>query len=589
MPNPTPTIDPGLKRRFSDFSTLTEALDYAAKGVKGINFYSRRGEIERTLPYRDLRDQAQDMALKLVQLGLPRGARVALIAETSADFITLFMACQYASLLPVPLPLPTSFGGRDGYVQQLERQMMSCTASAVIAPSDMLDLVNQAAHGLGLNFVGTADDVRALSGGKGDLRLPQSGDICYLQYSSGSTRFPHGVAVTHRSLLANCHGMGRYGVQLRDDDRCVSWLPMYHDMGLVGCFLTPLTCQVSTDYLSTEHFARRPMQWINLMAENRGTISYSPSFGYELCARRASPETLANIDLSAWRVAGIGADMIRPDVMREFVRVFSAAGFKETGLVASYGLAECTLAVSFAPVDTGVVTDLVDERVLANENRAEPPRTNGHAARGVAREVVDCGIPLPGYEVEIRNEEGLVLGDRQVGRIFVRGASVMLGYFNDPEATEQVMQDGWLDTGDMGYRAGQSLFVVGRIKDLIIINGRNHWPQDMEWAVEQLPALRSGDSAAISVPGLRDEEVAVLLVQCRLRELDEREALRRLIKNAIQESLGIHAEVVFVAPRSLPKTSSGKLSRSKARIAFMAGEFSGYDEHEVAFAKMSAA
>ena len=588
MPNPTPTIDTGVERRFAEFSTLTEALDYAARTTKGINFYSRRGELEIALPFRDLRDEAQETALKLVQLGLKRGARVALIAETSADFAILFMACQYAGLLPVPLPLPTSFGGREGYVQQLHRQMQSCTASGVVAPVDMQDLVKQAAEGLNLKFVASADDIRALPGGKGDLRLPDPQDICYLQYSSGSTRFPHGVAVTHHSLLANCHGMGKHGVQLREDDRCVSWLPMYHDMGLVGCFLTPLTCQVSTDYLSTEIFARRPLTWINLMSANRGTISYSPSFGYELCARRASAETLANIDLSPWRVAGIGADMIRPDVMREFVRVFGQAGFKNTGLVASYGLAECTLAVSFAPVDTGIETDTVNERALANENRALAH--DGKSAKGSARELVNCGIPLPGYEVDIRDEAGNVLGEREVGRIFVRGDSVMQGYFNDRAATDQVLsKDGWLDTGDMGYRVGDSLFVVGRLKDLIIINGRNHWPQDLEWAVEQLPALRSGDSAAISVPGMSDEEVPVLLVQCRLREVDERESLRRDIKSAVQKSIGLQTEVVFVAPRSLPKTSSGKLSRSKARSAFLAGELSGYDDHEIAFAKMSAA
>jgi len=588
MPQPTPTEDAGLPRRFSDFSTLTEALDYAARGTKGLNFYSRRGDLEQTLTFRDLRDEAQDDALKLVQMGLKRGDRVALIATTTADFTTLFMACQYAGLLPVPLPLPTSFGGRDGYVQQLHRQMQSCGAAGVVAPDDMKELVQQAAEGLGLKFVASADEIRSLPGTKGDLRLPDPGDICYLQYSSGSTRFPHGVAVTHRSLLANCNGMGQHGVKLRADDRCVSWLPMYHDMGLVGCFLTPLTNQVSTDYLSTEIFARRPLTWINLISANRGTVSYSPSFGYELCARRASPETLANVDLSSWRVAGIGADMIRPDVMREFIRVFGQAGFKHTGLVASYGLAECTLAVSFAPVDEGMQTDMVNERTLANQNRAvSPDQADGE---GAAREIVNCGIPLPGYELDIRSEAGEVLGERQVGRIFVRGDSVMQGYFNDQDATDQVLsKDGWLDTGDMGYRVGTSLFVVGRIKDLIIINGRNHWPQDLEWAVEQLPSLRSGDSAAISVPGHSDEEIAVLLVQCRMREPEEREALRKEIKDAIQHSVGIHTEVVFVPPRSLPKTSSGKLSRSKARTAFLAGELQGYDEHEIAFAKMSAA
>jgi fatty-acyl-CoA synthase len=339
-------------------------------------------------------------------------------------------------------------------------------------------------------------------------------------------------------------------------------------MGLVGAMLTLVTTQVSADYLPTEFFARRPMLWLELISRNRCTISYSPTFGYELCARRVKPEAIAELDLSCWRVAGLGAEMIRADSMREFARIFEPAGFDEKAFLPSYGLAECTLAVSFMPVGRGVEIDEVDEGLLSAEHRAVPPSSE----TGKSREVVNCGIPLPEYQLEIRDEEGEVVGDRHVGKIYVRGPSVMAGYFMDPEGTRNVLDaSGWLDTGDMGYLLNGSLYIVGRAKDLIILNGRNHWPQDIEWTVEQIDGLRSGDSGAISVPGPGNEEVAMILVQARLSDAAERASLVAEIKRKVQREVGISCRVVLVKPRSLPRTSSGKLSRVKARANYMSG------------------
>jgi len=578
MLNSTPTVDTKLPRRFSDFDTLAEALDYAARGCKGLNFYSGRGELESTLPYRDVREQAISLARRMVSLGLEAGDRIALIADNSADFIVAFMACQYGSLIPVPLPLPTSFGGREGYTHQLHRQMESCGARAAITPAFMRDLLGEAASGILEVFAGSHEELWQLPEGDVDLRRPRGDDICYLQYSSGSTRFPHGVMVTQRSALANCQVMARRGVQLVDDDRATSWLPLYHDMGLVGYLLTPVTNQVSVDFMAAEQFARRPLQWLKLIGRNRGTICYSPSFGYELCTRRANADTVAELDLSSWRLAGIGADMIRADVMRQFAHTFAPSGFRDTSFVACYGLAECTLAVSFAKLDKGIEIDVVDEHALATENVARTIEVDDDAPDKNYRQVVNCGSPLPGFELEIRDSAGAPVEERVVGQIFVRGPSVMSGYFNDPESTARVLSaDGWLDTGDMGYRVGDSIYMVGRAKDLIILNGRNHWPQDIEWAAEQLPGLRSGDSAAISLPGNDDEEIATLLVQCRLRDVSERRLLSGNIKRQIQRSIGINCGVVFIPPRSLPRTSSGKLSRSRARASYLSGILEAID------------
>jgi fatty-acyl-CoA synthase len=568
MLTPTPTDDPGLPRRKADFATLLDALDYAARGTRGFNFYSARGDLVDVLTYADLRDRSLGIARRLITAGIERGARVALIADTTSDFIAAFFGCQYAGLLPVPLPLPTSFGGKDGYVEQLNKQMISCHATAAIAPAAMADLLFQATEGLNLALVVSSEDLNAMPEGTPDLTPQGPGDICYLQYSSGSTRFPHGVAVTQTSVMSNCRGNGVHGVGVREGDRMMSWLPFYHDMGLVGAMLTLVTIQVSADYLPTEFFARRPMLWLELMSRNRSTVTYSPTFGYELCARRVKPEAVAGLDLSAWRIAGLGAEMIRADSMREFAETFAPAGFNEKAFLPSYGLAECTLAVSFMPVGQGIVIDEVDEGLLSLEHRAAAP-TNRTVK---TREVVNCGVPLPEYDLEIRNEEGESVGDRHVGKIYVRGPSVMSGYFMDPEGTRNVLDEaGWLDTGDMGYMIGESLYIIGRAKDLIILNGRNHWPQDIEWTVEQIEGLRSGDSAAISVPGRGNEEVALILVQPRVGEADERGRLVAEIKRRIQKEVGIACRVVLVKPRSLPRTSSGKLSRVKARANYMSG------------------
>jgi fatty-acyl-CoA synthase len=401
--------------------------------------------------------------------------------------------------------------------------------------------------------------------------LPEASpdDIGYLQYSSGSTRFPHGVAVTHRSLLHNLRGHA-LGLQMEPKDRVISWLPWYHDMGLVGCLLSPVANQISADYMKTEDFARRPLAWLDLVSRNPGnSISYSPTFGYDICARRISSQTRTGerFDLSRWRIAGNGADMIRPDVMQAFVDSFSDAGFKANAFCPSYGLAEATLAVSLMPPGEGIRLELVEESQLsgaAAEDGEDRPKRY--------RAIVNCGRPLEGMEIEVRDGAGNILPDREIGKVWTRGQSVMVGYYRDPESTDACMVGGWLDTGDMGYLSGGYIFIVGRAKDMIIINGRNHWPQDIEWAVEQLPGFKSGDIAAFAITGPTGEEQPAVLVHCRVSDLQERSRLKDDIKERVRAIIGMSPVVELIPPRSLPRTSSGKLSRTKARNLYLSGE-----------------
>ncbi|WP_137680191.1 fatty acyl-AMP ligase [Aurantiacibacter suaedae] len=567
---PTPN-DCAQPRRRSDFATFCEAVDYAAQSEKGLNFHDARGTLERVYPYREMREDALGHARRLIGMGIGKGDRVALIAETGPEFASLFCGCIYAGAWPVPLPLPTTFGGKGSYIDQLGVQLESADPAILLYPPEIAEMTAAAAEKQGCTGM---DWDTFTQRDAPDAELPEADpeDICYLQYSSGSTRFPQGVAVTHRALLHNLYGHAT-AMDIGQNDRVASWLPWYHDMGLVGCFLSLVANQVSVDYLKTEHFARRPLAWLDLISRNPGTtLSYSPTFGYDICARRISSQSnvAERFDLSRWRLAGNGADMIRPDVMQNFVNAFADAGFKASAFTPSYGLAEATLAVTVMPPGEGIRVELVEEERLSGTKRdlSRPARY---------RAIVNCGKALPDMDVEIRGENGKSKKDRQIGKVWCRGPSVMHSYFRNQEATDECLVDGWLDTGDMGYMADGYLFIVGRAKDMIIINGKNHWPQDIEWAVEQLPGFNHGDIAAFSVETENGEEAPAVLVHCRVSDPEERVRLRDEIADKVRAITGMNCVVELVPPRTLPRTSSGKLSRAKARKMYLSGEISPLD------------
>ncbi len=555
--------------RCGNFQTLGEALDYAAKGVTGLNFYSGKGELLSTVSYHQLCNKAKTLARKLMGLGFSRGDRMALVAETDADFARFFFACQYAGLVPVPLPAAIHLGGRQAIVENLRKLIRSSGARAVMSSSSFFPFLAEAASVFNIRYIGDPGFFDEFPESDSPLQYPEPTDIAYLQYTSGSTRFPRGVVITQKAVMANLAGIIQHGLSVRTGDRCTSWLPFYHDMGLVGFLLAPMASQLSIDYLSTRDFAMRPRLWLSLISRNRSTISYSPTFGYALCERRVRPSEIEQYNLTSWRIAGTGAEPIRADILERFARLLSPAGFDSKAFVASYGMAECSLAVSFAPLDRGLETDSIDATELMKNGKAVPVDVD-HPASSEIKQLVFCGRPLPGHEVEIRDEKGVALPERVCGVLHVRGPSVMNEYLNDPETTREILSpDGWLNTGDLAYMAKNQIVITGRKKDLIIVNGRNIWPQDIEYIVEQLPETRSRDAAAFSVTDEDGEDAVVLVVQCR--QLDETERIRLvdILRERILEEFGIDCMIELVPPHTLPQTSSGKISRTMARTDFL--------------------
>ena len=557
-----------LAFRTADFATLTEAMDYAAQGETGSSFYTGRGAIYASIPYRQLRKEALVLGRKLMGLGLAKGDRVALVAETNPDFVRFFYACQYSGLIPVALPASVKVGAHSIYVQQLRRLLEASDAQVAVASEGYLSFLREAAEGMNLRMVERPEAFHALP--ENQLQLPQiePGDIAYIQYTSGSTRFPRGVVIKHHTAMANLRAIMQ-GLKMTPADRFMSWLPFYHDMGLVGFVLVPMAAQVSVDYLDTREFAMRPRQWLNLMTITGATVSFAPSFGYDICARRVRDNNLQNYDLSKWRIAGIGAEMIRPQTLEYFADLLEPCGFDRRAFLACYGMAECTLGVSFSPLNTGFTTHYIDSDHLADHHQAVTMDASETDGRG--RHFVNCGTLLPGFEVEIRDENGNALADWHSGVIHLRGPSIMSGYFNLPEETVNALcGDGWLNTGDIGYLADGVITITGRKKDLIIIHGRNIWPQDLEHIAEAQPDIRVGDALAFSAPDHEGEELCVLLVQCRESDPNKRHNLVRRLTALVRMELSLDCYVELARPHSLPKTSSGKLSRSKARLDFIA-------------------
>ena len=361
---PTPTLNT-LTQQLAGFDTLTSALEYAAEGITGYNFYDAKGNLRSVLPYSALRQNARIFAQRLFGFGLPHGSRVAIIADTSPEFVELFFACRYAGLVPFAMPIPVNLGSHAIYVQQLRGMLESSQASIALANMDYINFLEEAAEeATCIQWVGTPEKLSGFPAINVELQPNYPDETAYLQFTSGSTRTPRGVVITERALMCNLQGIVCNGLEIKPDDRSASWLPFYHDMGLVGLVLAPMVTQISVDYLATRDFAIRPLQWLRLISRNRCTVAFSQPFGLKLCTLRVRESDLKELDLGCWRAAGIGAEMIRPETLRNFAEKFASAGFDENAFLPCYGLAESTLAVTFSKIGKGCKSIQVDSKTL---------------------------------------------------------------------------------------------------------------------------------------------------------------------------------------------------------------------------------
>jgi fatty-acyl-CoA synthase len=539
--------------------TLPQALERAATRT-GYGFTFVRDDMsEEEHTWESLLARAKEIAVALRERGMKKGDHVALVLPEAGEFIPTFLGVVQGGGVPVPLYPPMGMGQLGGYLDHC-KHIVSASRAGLLITNRQIKAV-----------LGTLREMLTYADLEGDTRLFRDPDLscddpCFIQFTSGSTSKPKGVVVTHGNLAHNSWAVMREGLKSHDEDRGVSWLPLFHDMGLIGFVIAPIHHRVPVTFMSPMTFLKRPASWLEVLSKHRGTITYGPNFSYAITAKRVRERDLAGLDLSCVRVAGCGAEPIQADTLRAFADRFAPVGFSKGAFVPSYGMAEYTLAIAFS---TGIPTDRVRSERLWAEGVAEPAADPADVV-----EIVSCGQAFAGHGIRVVDAESReVLPDRRVGEIEVQGPSVMRGYFEMPDKTrETVNEAGWLKTGDLGYLVGGDIFICGRAKDVIIVNGKNYYPQDLEWAGSEVPGVRAGNVIAFPShrEGLGREAVVVV---AETKEADGREQLAADIKTRIATATGLTVdEVVVVDAGTIPKTSSGKLQRAKARTLYEQGE-----------------
>lgn len=544
--------------------SLNEALAASATSEAGLTFVDL-AERETFLPYGELHARARRTAGALRARGVETGDRVALVFPTSPAFADAFFGVLLAGAVPVPLYPPVRLGRLAEYLVATSRMIDAVRARLVLADGATRTLLGRAIES-SRPPLGCMTPEELGDGGEHEAVIG-SGAVGLIQFSSGSTAAPRPVALSHQSLLAQLAALrALLPPEEGAPQKGVSWLPLYHDMGLVGCLLQAVFYPAPLVLIPPELFLARPALWLRAIARHRATISVAPSFAYALCGRRVRDEELAGADLSSWRLALCGSEPVSPDSLEHFAKRFEPFGFDRRTLRPVYGLAEASLAVTFTPGGREVKTLRVDPVRLA---------AAGEAVDGT-RAIASVGAPVPGTDVEVRSPDGRLAGERRVGRIFVRGPSVMTGYFGLPEITRTVLSRGWLDTGDLGFVAGGELYVCGREKNVIVIRGANHLPQEFEDCLSGVEGVRAGCAVAVGfVPeGEAGEQLLVLTERARRAgRADDDTLVAERIASAILSRTGIRPHAVrLLAPGTIPRTSSGKLRRNEALRRFLAGE-----------------
>jgi fatty-acyl-CoA synthase len=543
------------------YATLTEMLAAAAQTQVSLFFVNRK-EQDQEVPMTGVRERALSIAADLTARGVRMGDRVALVLPTCPEFVECLFGVLCAGAIPVPLYPPVRLGRLEEYHSKTAAMLRAVDAALVVTDERIRRFlgapVQLAAPRLGCVTASSLGVTNSL-----EIEVA-SDNVALIQFSSGTTHDPKPVALTHANLLSNLAAIERYILEDGTPNPVgVTWLPLYHDMGLIGNLLSAFYFPGKLVLLPPELFVTVPGAWLRAISRHRGTITAAPNFAFGLCLKRIRGDELDGVDLSSWRISLNGAEAISPVVQRRFNERFARWGLRASALTPCYGMAEASLGVTFKPAGTSFRTLGVDAEKLARDGVVAPG----------TKELVSVGRPLAGVEVEIRDAAGMSLPPGRVGHVFVRGPSVMAGYFARTDLTDQAIHDGWLDSGDLGFTEDGELFVCGRHKDIIVVRGANHAPEEFEAALESLPGVRTGCAVAVGfVPAGGDDEALAMLVESTT---DAPSTLADDVALRVQERTRIRpAHVELLAPGTLPRTSSGKLRRREARTQWLAGTLS---------------
>ena len=545
-------------------------------------------EQPNTLTFGELYTAAQKCAEELARHGVPAGGRVSLMLPTSRQFFICYAGILLAGAVPVPIYPPFRADRIEEYAGR-QSAILNNAGVCLLLTFRRAEAVAKLLKPRVKSLLGVVDAEKLLEVAEKEpppapgalptflsgSRVRRGSDIALLQYTSGSTGDPKGVTLTHANLLANMRAIAE-AVELGPDDVGVSWLPLYHDMGLIGAWLTLMLHGVPLVVMSPLAFLTRPERWLQAVSKYKGTVGAAPNFAYELCVRKISDKAMEGVDLSSWRAALNGAEPVNPDTLERFINRFSKYGFRRESLLPVYGLAEASLAVTVPPLRRGPKVDRVEREAFATEGRAVP--AEGENSIGF----VSAGMPVPRHEVVIVDDRGKPVADRTEGYLWFRGASTTAGYYRNGEATAKLFEGGpaqgegeypWVNSGDRAYRAEGEIYITGRVKDIIIKGGRNLYPHEVEELASRAEGIRKGCVVAFGLKGEESgTEKLVIVAESREEDKQKRAAIVAAMNEEVSRGLGLPPDrLELIPPGSIPKTSSGKLRRDETKQLYLAG------------------